>query len=75
MANSQHELLFLVAKDLVELGLKEKLNIGLRLKILNISGFLMSEKVIEETIFIHVCKNGMLPKLVKEIQRVKCGES
>ena len=71
MPNDSHEILFLVASEFLELNHLQKMNIGLKLKLIDFGGFCRTEKAIEEMVFATAYKKNMLAKLVEEIQRVK----
>lgn len=71
VANDSHELLFLIATEYVTLNHLQKMNIGLRLGLIDFGGFCRTEKAIEEMVFANAYKKNMIAKLVAEIQRVK----
>jgi hypothetical protein len=71
MANDTHELLFLVASEFVELNHLQKMNIGVRLKLIDFGGFCRTEASIEEMVFCNAFRKNMISQLVEEIQRIK----
>lgn len=69
--NDSHKILFLVATQWVELTHLQKLNIGVRLKLIDFGGFCRTEKAIEEIVFANAYTRNRLAQLAAEIQRVK----
>ena len=49
----------------------QKLNIGLKLKLIDFGGFCRTEASIEHMVFTNAYKTGKLVKLVAEIERFK----
>jgi hypothetical protein len=72
--NDTHELLFLVATQFLELNYMQKLNIGMRLKLIDFSSLAKDEKTIDDMVFANAYKNGMIAKLVVEIEKIKHGK-
>ncbi len=69
--NASHEMLFLVAKEYLELTYLQRFNIGIRLNLVQFGGICRTEKAVDEMIFTNAYKHNMLSLLVKEIERVK----
>ncbi len=71
MPSDSNEILFLVAKKFIELNHMQKLNIGLKLKLIDFGGFCLTEKAVEEMVFKNAYKNNMIAKLVAEIGKME----
>jgi hypothetical protein len=69
--NDTHELLFLIANEFLELNFVQKLNVGLKLNLIDFKGFCRTEKAIEEMVFVRAYKKGIMSQLVKEIEKMK----
>ncbi len=69
----KNEFLFKVANEFISLTDRQKLDIGLRLKLVGVAATLYAPHYLEEKIFVDAYKNNMLVKLVAEIQKVKYG--
>jgi hypothetical protein len=65
------ELLFLVATEFVALTDRQKLNIGMKLNLIDFHSFCFTTKVIEETVFTRAYQKNKIADLVKAIQQVK----
>lgn len=70
MPNDTHEILFLVANEFLTLNHMQKMQIGIKLKLIDFGGFCRTEKAIEEMVFANAYKKNMISNLVAEIQKV-----
>lgn len=69
--NPNHELLFLIADEFLQLTDLQQLNVGVRLGLIDFGGFCRTPQVIQETVFRNAYKRNMLAKLVVEIGKAK----
>lgn len=71
--NDTHELLFLVATEFIDLSDRQRLEIGLKLGLVNIAAACYSPKHLEEQVFANAFKQNKMASLIKEIEKVKIG--
>ena len=69
MLNNPYEILFLVARDFVQLTTLQQINIGIRLKICGVDAAMLPVDQISEVIFKTAYERGKIPELVKEMRQ------
>jgi hypothetical protein len=69
MMNSINEILFLVARDFVQLKPLQQINIGIKLELVGVEvATYLDHTVIAETIFTKAYQKNKIPELVKEMR-------
>lgn len=68
MLNNTHELLFLVAKDFIQLSPLQQVNIGIRLKLCGVEISMLKPEDISAFIFKAAYDNQKMTHLIKEIR-------
>lgn len=66
--NDTQELLFLVARDFVQLSTLQQVNIGLKLKLVTVEATLWEPAKVAETIFSKAYQQKCIPALVQEMR-------
>lgn len=70
MRNSEHEILFFIAEQYLELSWNEKLNLGINLKLIEVNAMMLSEKALEENVFTLAYKHGKIAELALQTEKV-----
>lgn len=69
MINNIHEILFLVARDFVQLSPLQQINVGIRLKLCGVEVTLLPHGDISERIFKAAYEKNKIPEMVKEMRQ------
>lgn len=69
MINNMHEILFLVARDFVQLTPLQQINVGIRLQVCGVDAALLPTDTIGEVIFKTAYEKGKIPEMVKEMRQ------
>lgn len=69
MLNNTQEILFLVARDFVQLTPLQQINVGIRLQICGVDAAMLPVHTIGETIFKAAYTRGKIPELVREMRQ------
>lgn len=67
MSDTQ-ELLFLVARDFVQLSTLQQVNIGLKLKLVTVEATMWEPKKVADTVFAKAYQQRLIPQLVQEMR-------
>lgn len=67
--NSPYELLFLVARDFVQLTPLQQINVGIRLEVCGVDAGMLPVETIGEVIFKADYQKHKIPDLIKEMRQ------
>lgn len=66
-----HEMLFLIAVEFVNLTDKQKLEIGMKLGLVDLNAYCYPSQALSEIIFTNAYKKNKIYKLIQEIGKIK----